>query len=147
MPRTRDHVFGYTVINDVSAPCSSTTGSSTSVQPTPSARWARIVTRDELPDWEAIRIQSHVNGELRQDALVGEQLGPRPPQIEWLSSVITLEPGDVLSTGTPAGSRDVRGSAAVPAARRHGHRVGERDRRVEGDRAGHGADSRVTDVR
>ena len=63
----------------------------------------RIVTKDELPDWEAIRIQSHVNGELRQDALVGEQLGPPPVAIEWLSSIITLEPGDCLMTGTPAG--------------------------------------------
>ena len=62
-----------------------------------------IVTRDELPDWQSIRIQSHVNGELRQDALVGDQIGPPPVGIEWLSSIITLEPGDALSTGTPAG--------------------------------------------
>jgi 2-keto-4-pentenoate hydratase/2-oxohepta-3-ene-1,7-dioic acid hydratase in catechol pathway len=62
-----------------------------------------IVTKDELPDWAAIRIQSHVNGELRQSALAGEQLGPPPVGIEWLSSVITLEPGDCLMTGTPAG--------------------------------------------
>ena len=62
-----------------------------------------IVTRDELPDWEAVRIQSHVNGELRQNALVGEQIGPPPVAIEWLSSIITLEPGDCLMTGTPAG--------------------------------------------
>jgi 2-keto-4-pentenoate hydratase/2-oxohepta-3-ene-1,7-dioic acid hydratase in catechol pathway len=101
-----DHVFGYTVINDVG---------SRSVQfhngqvdlgknfDTFCPMGPCIVTRDELPDWEAVRIQSHVNGELRQDALVGEQLGPPPAAIEWLSSVITLEPGDVLSTGTPAG--------------------------------------------
>jgi 2-keto-4-pentenoate hydratase/2-oxohepta-3-ene-1,7-dioic acid hydratase in catechol pathway len=101
-----DHVFGYTVINDVG---------SRSVQfhngqvdlgknfDTFCPMGPCIVTRDELPDWAAIRIQSHVNGELRQDALVGEQLGPPPAAIEWLSSVITLEPGDILSTGTPAG--------------------------------------------
>jgi 2-keto-4-pentenoate hydratase/2-oxohepta-3-ene-1,7-dioic acid hydratase in catechol pathway len=101
-----DHVFGYTVINDVG---------SRSVQfhnaqvdlgknfDTFCPMGPCIVTRDELPDWAAIRIQSHVNGELRQDALVGEQLGPPPVAIEWLSSVITLEPGDILSTGTPAG--------------------------------------------
>jgi 2-keto-4-pentenoate hydratase/2-oxohepta-3-ene-1,7-dioic acid hydratase in catechol pathway len=101
-----DHVFGYTVINDVG---------SRSVQfhnaqvdlgknyDTFCPMGPCIVTREELPDWEAIRIQSHVNGELRQDALVGEQLGPPPAAIEWLSSVITLEPGDILSTGTPAG--------------------------------------------
>jgi 2,4-didehydro-3-deoxy-L-rhamnonate hydrolase len=62
-----------------------------------------IVTRDELPDWEAVRIQSQVNGELRQDAVVGEQIGPPAVAIEWLSSIITLDPGDCLSTGTPAG--------------------------------------------
>jgi 2-keto-4-pentenoate hydratase/2-oxohepta-3-ene-1,7-dioic acid hydratase in catechol pathway len=101
-----EHVFGYTVINDVG---------SRSVQfhngqvdlgknfDTFCPLGPCIVTRDELPDWQSIRIQSHVNGELRQDALVGEQLGPPPTTIEWLSSVITLEPGDVLSTGTPAG--------------------------------------------
>jgi 2-keto-4-pentenoate hydratase/2-oxohepta-3-ene-1,7-dioic acid hydratase in catechol pathway len=101
-----DHVFGYTVINDVG---------SRSVQfhnaqvdlgknfDTFCPMGPCIVTRDELPDWAAIRIQSHVNGELRQDTLVGEQLGPPPAAIEWLSSVITLEPGDILSTGTPAG--------------------------------------------
>ena len=101
-----DHVFGYTVINDVG---------SRSVQfhngqvdlgknfDTFCPMGPCIVTRDELPDWAAIRIRSHVNGELRQDTLVGEQLGPPPAAIEWLSSVITLEPGDILSTGTPAG--------------------------------------------
>ncbi len=101
-----DHVFGYTVINDVGA---------RSVQfhngqrdlgknfDTFCPMGPCIVTRDELPEWEAVRIQSQVNGELRQDAVVGEQIGPPPVAIEWLSSIITLEPGDCLSTGTPAG--------------------------------------------
>jgi 2-keto-4-pentenoate hydratase/2-oxohepta-3-ene-1,7-dioic acid hydratase in catechol pathway len=101
-----EHVFGYTVFNDVGA---------RSVQfhngqrdlgknfDTFCPMGPCIVTKDELPDWESIRIESHVNGELRQSALVGEQLGPPPVAIEWLSSVITLEPGDCLSTGTPAG--------------------------------------------
>jgi 2-keto-4-pentenoate hydratase/2-oxohepta-3-ene-1,7-dioic acid hydratase in catechol pathway len=101
-----DHIFGYTVINDVG---------SRSVQfhngqvdlgknfDTFCPMGPCIVTRDELPDWAAIRIQSYVNGELRQDALISEQIGAPPAAIEWLSSVITLEPGDILSTGTPAG--------------------------------------------
>jgi 2-keto-4-pentenoate hydratase/2-oxohepta-3-ene-1,7-dioic acid hydratase in catechol pathway len=101
-----EHVFGYTVFNDVG---------SRSVQfhngqrdlgknfDTFCPMGPCIVTKDELPDWQAIRIQSHVNGELRQNALVGEQIGPPPVAIEWLSSVITLEPGDCLMTGTPAG--------------------------------------------
>jgi 2-keto-4-pentenoate hydratase/2-oxohepta-3-ene-1,7-dioic acid hydratase in catechol pathway len=99
-------VFGYTVFNDVG---------SRSVQfhngqrdlgknfDTFCPMGPCIVTKDELLDWAAVRIQSRVNGELRQDALVGEQIGPPPVAIEWLSSVITLEPGDCLMTGTPAG--------------------------------------------
>jgi 2-keto-4-pentenoate hydratase/2-oxohepta-3-ene-1,7-dioic acid hydratase in catechol pathway len=101
-----EHIFGYTIFNDVG---------SRSVQfhngqrdlgknfDTFCPMGPRIVTKDELPDWEAIRIESRVNGELRQRALVGEQIGPPPVAIEWLSSVITLEPGDCLMTGTPAG--------------------------------------------
>jgi 2-keto-4-pentenoate hydratase/2-oxohepta-3-ene-1,7-dioic acid hydratase in catechol pathway len=101
-----EHVFGYTVFNDVG---------SRSVQfhngqrdlgknfDTFCPMGPCIVTRDDLPDWESVRIQSRVNSELRQDALVGEQIGPPPVAIEWLSSTITLEPGDCLMTGTPAG--------------------------------------------
>jgi 2-keto-4-pentenoate hydratase/2-oxohepta-3-ene-1,7-dioic acid hydratase in catechol pathway len=101
-----DHVFGYTVFNDVGA---------RSVQfhngqrdlgknfDTFCPMGPCIVTRDEIPAWETIRIESRVNGELRQSALAGEQLGPPPAAIEWLSSVITLDPGDCLMTGTPAG--------------------------------------------
>jgi 2-keto-4-pentenoate hydratase/2-oxohepta-3-ene-1,7-dioic acid hydratase in catechol pathway len=101
-----DYIFGYTVFNDVGA---------RSVQfhnrqadlgknfDTFAPMGPCIVTRDELPDWENIHIQSVVNGELRQSALVGEQIGPPPVGIEWLSSIITLLPGDCLMTGTPAG--------------------------------------------
>ena len=100
------HVFGYTVFNDVGA---------RSVQfhngqrdlgknfDTFCPMGPCIVTRDELPDWQQIHIESRVNGELRQSALVGEQIGPPPVAIEWISSIITLEPGDCLMTGTPAG--------------------------------------------
>ncbi len=101
-----DHVFGYTVFNDVG---------SRSVQfhngqrdlgknfDTFCPMGPCLVTKDELPDWGSVRIQSRVNGELRQDALVEEQIGPPPVAIEWISSIITLEPGDCLMTGTPAG--------------------------------------------
>jgi 2-keto-4-pentenoate hydratase/2-oxohepta-3-ene-1,7-dioic acid hydratase in catechol pathway len=101
-----DHIFVYTVFNDVGA---------RSVQfhngqrdlgknfDTFCPMGPCIVTRDEIPAWETIRIESRVNGELRQSALAGEQLGPPPAAIEWLSSVITLDPGDCLMTGTPAG--------------------------------------------
>lgn len=101
-----DYIFGYTIINDVG---------SRSVQfhndqkdlgknfDTFCPMGPCIVTKDELADWENVRIESFVNGERRQSALVGEQIGPPPVAIEWLSSIITLRPGDILSTGTPAG--------------------------------------------
>jgi 2-keto-4-pentenoate hydratase/2-oxohepta-3-ene-1,7-dioic acid hydratase in catechol pathway len=101
-----DHVFGYTVFNDVGARSIQFHNGQRDLGKnfdTFCPMGPCIVTRDELPDWEAIRIRSHVNDQLRQDALVGEQLGPPPVAIEWLSSVITLEPGDCLTTGTPAG--------------------------------------------
>jgi 2,4-didehydro-3-deoxy-L-rhamnonate hydrolase len=101
-----DYVFGYTVFDDVG---------SRSVQfhngqrdlgknfDTFCPMGPCIVTKDELPEWEQVRIESWVNGERRQSALVAEQIGPPPVAIEWLSSIITLEPGDCLMTGTPAG--------------------------------------------
>ena len=101
-----DHVFGYTVFNDVGSRSVQFHNGQRDVGKnfdTFCPMGPCIVTKDELPEWEMIRIQSHVNGELRQDALVGEQIGPPPVAIEWLSSVITLEPGDCLMTGTPAG--------------------------------------------
>jgi 5-carboxymethyl-2-hydroxymuconate isomerase len=101
-----DHIFGYTVFNDVGARSVQFHNGQRDLAKnfdTFCPMGPCIVTRDELTDWEEVRIQSHVNGELRQDALVGEQIGPPPVAIEWLSSIITLEPGDCLLTGTPAG--------------------------------------------
>ncbi len=101
-----DHVFGYTVINDVGSRSVQFHNAQVDIGKnfdTFCPMGPCIVTKDELPDWQSVRVQAHVNGELRQNALVGEQIGPPPAAIEWLSSVLTLEPGDILSTGTPAG--------------------------------------------
>jgi 2-keto-4-pentenoate hydratase/2-oxohepta-3-ene-1,7-dioic acid hydratase in catechol pathway len=62
-----------------------------------------IVTKDEIPDLSKARLRAWVNDELRQDSSVGMQIFPVPVVIEWISSIITLEPGDCLSTGTPGG--------------------------------------------
>ncbi len=102
-----DHVFGYTIFNDSGArsvqfhngqlDVGKNFDSSAPMGPC-------IVTKDDLADWQGVRIRSFVNGELRQDALVGDQINPPPIAIEWLSSVITLNPGDCLMTGAPGGS-------------------------------------------
>jgi 5-oxopent-3-ene-1,2,5-tricarboxylate decarboxylase/2-hydroxyhepta-2,4-diene-1,7-dioate isomerase len=62
-----------------------------------------FVTADEIPDPHKLRIRSWVNGEPRQDAYTDGMLHDIPEQLVWLSSALTLCPGDVLSTGTPAG--------------------------------------------
>ena len=100
------YILGYTVINDVSARSVQMNNAQADLGKSfdtfcPMGPW--LLTKDELQDVMSVRIQSHVNGELRQDAPVSDQDLPPPEAIEWLSSIITLEPGDILSTGTPAG--------------------------------------------
>jgi 2-keto-4-pentenoate hydratase/2-oxohepta-3-ene-1,7-dioic acid hydratase in catechol pathway len=100
------HVYGYTILNDVTArtlqnrhkqwflgksldgfcpmgPC--------------------IVTADEVPEVTKLRLQTRVNGELRQNALVADLIFDIPRLIEDLSGLMTLEPGDLIATGTCAG--------------------------------------------
>ncbi|NWG46109.1 MAG: fumarylacetoacetate hydrolase family protein [Alphaproteobacteria bacterium] len=62
-----------------------------------------IVTADEVPDPHALGIRCLVNGEIRQDANTNQLLFPIWEQIGYLSQALTLEPGDLLFTGTPAG--------------------------------------------
>jgi 2-keto-4-pentenoate hydratase/2-oxohepta-3-ene-1,7-dioic acid hydratase in catechol pathway len=101
-----DYVLGYTVINDVSARSVQLNNAQADLGKsfdTFCPMGPCIVTKDEIDDLMAVRIQSTVNDELRQDSLISDQIFPPPVAIEWLSSIITLEPGDVISTGTPAG--------------------------------------------
>jgi len=62
-----------------------------------------IVTADEIPDPQRLRLQTRVNGELRQDASTSDMIFPVATIIETLSQVMTLEPGDIIATGTPSG--------------------------------------------
>ena len=100
------HVFGYTILNDVTArtlqhahkqwflgknldgfgpmgPC--------------------VVTVDEVPDVTRLRLETRVNGEVRQSADVSDLIFDIPTLIETISGVMTLEPGDLIATGTPVG--------------------------------------------
>jgi 2-keto-4-pentenoate hydratase/2-oxohepta-3-ene-1,7-dioic acid hydratase in catechol pathway len=106
-----DYVFGYTVFNDVGSrgvqfPKRPGMGRQADLGKnfdTFMPMGPVIVTPDEIPDLAKARIRAWVNGELRQDAYLAEQLFPVPVLIEWISSIITMEPGDCISTGTPAG--------------------------------------------
>jgi 2-keto-4-pentenoate hydratase/2-oxohepta-3-ene-1,7-dioic acid hydratase in catechol pathway len=101
-----DHVYGYTIVNDATArtlqnrhrqwflgksldgycpmgPC--------------------IVTSDEIKDVTKLRLITRVNGEVRQDAMVSDLIFDIPTLIADLSRVMTLDPGDLIATGTCAG--------------------------------------------
>ncbi|HVB32897.1 MAG TPA: fumarylacetoacetate hydrolase family protein [Patescibacteria group bacterium] len=54
-------------------------------------------------DWKQARIQTRVNGELRQDGVASDMIFPVDEVVRWISQVMTLLPGDVIATGTPAG--------------------------------------------
>ncbi len=99
-------VFGYTILNDVSA---------REIQ-FGDKQWTRgksfdtfapmgpcIVTRSQLPDTSDLRIRTWVNGELRQDGSTGNMVFGVEEVVHQLSRVMTLEPCDVIATGTPAG--------------------------------------------
>ncbi|WP_395152108.1 fumarylacetoacetate hydrolase family protein [Ilumatobacter sp.] len=63
-----------------------------------------MVTLDEIGDFENLHLTTHVNGELRQDDTPATMAYPIEYQIEYLSTFCTLEPGDIIFTGTPIGA-------------------------------------------
>jgi 2-keto-4-pentenoate hydratase/2-oxohepta-3-ene-1,7-dioic acid hydratase in catechol pathway len=62
-----------------------------------------IVTADEVPDPQRLRIQSRVNGVAKQDGSTSNMIFDIATTLEWLSKGMTLLPGDIIATGTPAG--------------------------------------------
>jgi 2-keto-4-pentenoate hydratase/2-oxohepta-3-ene-1,7-dioic acid hydratase in catechol pathway len=62
-----------------------------------------IVTPDEIQDLPSLELRSYVNGELRQTGHVRDMINDIPAQIAHLTAAFTLEPGDLIFTGTPAG--------------------------------------------
>jgi 2-keto-4-pentenoate hydratase/2-oxohepta-3-ene-1,7-dioic acid hydratase in catechol pathway len=104
--RAMEHVFGYTIVNDVSARDYQLMTSQWMMGKTfdtfaPMGPW--IVTADEIADPHALDIWLELGGERLQNSNTRELIFKIPALIEFLSSVVTLEPGDVVSTGTPAG--------------------------------------------
>jgi 2-keto-4-pentenoate hydratase/2-oxohepta-3-ene-1,7-dioic acid hydratase in catechol pathway len=101
------YVFGYTVINDVSA---------REVQRRHGQQWFKgksldghcpmgpwIITADQVKDWWDLRVTTRVNGVVKQDSNTRHMYFKIPRIIAELSAGLTLEPGDIISTGTPAG--------------------------------------------
>lgn len=101
-----DYVFGYTLINDVSA---------RDLQ-FGDGQWVRgksldgfaplgpfITTRDEIPDVQALNIEGRLNGDVMQSSNTSKMIFGVAYLISYISQGITLEPGDVIATGTPDG--------------------------------------------
>ena len=103
-----DFVAGYTVLDDLSArefqfdisPAQTTFAKSMDGF-CPMGPW--LVTRDEITDPQALELSCHVNGQPMQHGHTADMLFPVARLIEYLSGFMTLEPGDVIATGTPAG--------------------------------------------
>ena len=100
----RPYILGYTCVNDVSA---------RDLQ-NKDGQWSRAkgfdtfcpvgpVVADGLDPWKGARVQTRVNGELRQDGVTTDFLFPLDLLLRYITSVMTLEPGDLIATGTPAG--------------------------------------------
>jgi 2-keto-4-pentenoate hydratase/2-oxohepta-3-ene-1,7-dioic acid hydratase in catechol pathway len=104
--RWREHVAGYTIVNDVSARDYQMATTQWLMGKTfdtfaPMGPW--IVTADEIPDPHDLDIRLEINGETLQHSNTRELIFRVPDLVEYVSSVVTLEPGDVFSTGTPSG--------------------------------------------
>ncbi len=101
-----NYVYGYTIANDITA---------RDIQASES-QWIRakgldtfapmgpyLITSDEIPNPNALAITTEVNGEVMQDGHTSNMIHSVPALIAYLSQSFTLEPGDVILTGTPAG--------------------------------------------
>jgi 2-keto-4-pentenoate hydratase/2-oxohepta-3-ene-1,7-dioic acid hydratase in catechol pathway len=100
------HVYGYTIVNDVTA----------RVLQQQHKQWfigknidnycpmgPYLATADEFKNIKKARLQAHINGELRQNSVVKDLIFDIPTLISTLSKGMTLIPGDIIATGTPAG--------------------------------------------
>jgi 2-keto-4-pentenoate hydratase/2-oxohepta-3-ene-1,7-dioic acid hydratase in catechol pathway len=123
-----DHVVGFTIVNDVSERRLLSREAPGAARErdkffdwlvgkwfdtaAPCGPW--LVTRDEVPDPHALRLQTRVNGEPRQEASTGDMIFTVPEIVAWISRIVTLEPGDLIATGTPGGVGSARGSFLQP---------------------------------
>lgn len=102
----RDYVFGYTCVHDVSARDYQLATTQWTIGKTfdsfgPMGPW--LVSKDEVADPHGLRIQLTLNGRVLQDSNTNQLVFDVGALLEYLSTVMTLQPGDVVSTGTPPG--------------------------------------------
>jgi 2,4-didehydro-3-deoxy-L-rhamnonate hydrolase len=125
-----EYVAGYTIVNDIS---------DRKFRPNPNragrekdgffdwlhGKWHDtfcpmgpcVLPADELSDPQTLRMTLRVNGEVEQDASTAEMVFPVAAVVEFVSSFVTLEPGDIISTGTPSGVGAAKGKFLKPGDR------------------------------
>lgn len=101
-----EHIFGYTIVNDVSARDVQLSTSQWNLGKsfptfTPMGPW--VVSKDEVGDAHALGISITVSGEVLQSSNTSLLIFNIPRLIEYISGIVPLEVGDVISTGTPPG--------------------------------------------
>ncbi|MFN0055754.1 MAG: fumarylacetoacetate hydrolase family protein [Planctomycetales bacterium] len=124
------YVAGYTIVNDIS---------NRKFKPNPQRKerpkdaffdWLHgkwhdsfcpmgpcVTSADAIPDPQALPMELTLNGQTRQKGSTGQQIFPVAAVIEFISSLVTLEPGDIISTGTPAGVGSSTGTFLKPGDR------------------------------
>ena len=116
--RAYEYIFGYTILNDVSERrLNSRIETRTKREMDGFLDWLAgkwfdsfapcgpwIVTADEIPDPHDLEIKLTVNGQIRQQGNTCDMIFKIPEQVAYISSIMTLEPGDIISTGTPVGA-------------------------------------------
>jgi 2,4-didehydro-3-deoxy-L-rhamnonate hydrolase len=100
------HLFGYTILHDVS--CREVQFKNHQITLGKNfdsfcPMGPCVVTKDELIEPDRVRLRTYLNGELMQDGSTADWIFSLPKLLSFLSRVMTLDPGDVVSTGTPAG--------------------------------------------
>lgn len=100
-----DHVFGYSIVNDISARDQRRSGQwfFSKGQDSYAPFGPAVVTADEIPDPMALDLALRVNGVTKQESNTRHMLFPIARLIADISSGVTLEPGDVIATGSPSG--------------------------------------------
>lgn len=104
--RAYDHVFGYVIVNDVTSRELQRNHGQWTIGKgldtfCPMGPW--LLTADEAGDVATMKLVTEINGEVRQKASVADLVFDIPTLIETMSATMTLHPGDIIATGTPAG--------------------------------------------
>ena len=118
-----EHIAGGTVVNDLSARDVQAGANPAVAMPSPALAKGfdgfkplgpALLTADELRRHSALGITTEVNGVVRQRSTLAELIFPVPRLVAYLSSLLTLEPGDVILTGTPGGTGLAAGRFLAP---------------------------------